>query len=432
MPPSVADWLEPGHLAWFMLEVVEEMDLAAFYAAYRRDGRGGAAFDPAMMVALLLYSYATGERSSRKIEERCGIDVAYRVLCANQQPDHTTISRFRQQHERHLEELFVESVRLCAEAGLAQVATCAVDGRRVAGDASPRRSYTRERVRKWFEEADAIDAVEDELYGEGNRGPEVPEGLRDRKGMREAIKRAKAALDAQDAKVQATHDERLRERQEMVARTGKTPPGRQLTAEPPKRSLRGSAKVNLTDPDSRIFKARGGFVQGYNTLAMVSADQIIVGASVVSDTDTQQLTPMIDETRLTLRTAGVYEPIRHVLADAGFGTDAELNRFETDSAFPELLVATGHRTKRDGSVDPDTPRGRMDAHLKTRRGKQLFGLRCQTVEPVFGQQHTVQRFDRFSRRGIAAVKSEFKLVSAAHNLLKLWRHTNRTAIPAPA
>lgn len=431
MPPSVADWLDPDHLVWFLLGVVEELDLAAFYAAYRRDGRGGAAFDPTMMVALFLYAYAIGERSSRKLEERCRVDVAFRVLCANHQPDHTTISRFRQQHETALEDLFTESVRLCANAGLGRVATVAIDGRKVAANASMGQSRTRESIereaRRWLEDAAAIDAAEDAEFGPGHSGNPVPPELADPKTRKERIKRAMEELNAQDAAHQADHDARVARRAEHIERTGKAPAGRPPTG----RKMPGNHKVNITDPHSRILKRRGGFIQGFNAEAVVSEDQIVVGAKVVRDANDQaQLGPMIEEAQRTLKKAGVERIIDNVLADAGFGTDDELANAETDPDAPELFIATGHRTRRDGSIDPDTPRGRMDAKLLTEPGKAMYNKRCWIVEPVFGQHHVVQRFDRFSRRGIHAVNAEFKLVNAVHNLLKLWRHQN--ADPAPA
>lgn len=433
MPPDPAEWLDADHLVWFVLEVVGRMDLAAFFAAYRRDGRGGAAFDPAMMVALLLYSYAVGERSTRKIEERCQVDVAYRVVSGHMRPDHSTISRFRKQHVERLEGLFVESVRLCAEAGLARVATVAIDGRRVAANASVGRSLTRERierdVKRWFEEADEIDAAEDAEFGEANRGDEVPQELRTREGRRRALDRAQAALDAQDARHRAEQDERTKQRSEYTERTGKRPPGR----EPKARAVPPSEKVNLTDPDSRILKGNGRWLQGYNTQAVVTEDQIVIGSAVVRDgNDQAQLTPMLTQAYGTLDAAGVEREIKQVVADAGYGTEEELGAAEQVPESPELFIATGHRRKRDGSVDPDTARGRMHEKLETSDGHAIYRKRRHIVEPVFGQHHVVQRFDRFSLRGLAAVNGEYKLVNAAHNILKLWRHATRTRALHPA
>lgn len=432
MPPSVADWLEPDHLVWFLIDAVDQMDLAAMHAAYRRDGRGGAAFDPSMMVALLLYAYAVGERSTRKIERHCQLDVAFRVLCANQQPDHTTIARFRRQHHELLEQLFVESVRMCADAGLAQVSTVAVDGRKISANASINQSRNREsierEVKRWFEESDAIDAAEDAEFGVGNSGPEVPKELKTRKGRIEAIRRAKAKFAAEDAQQKAEHDARIARREEYIARHGRAPEGR-----PPTGRARKDTHINLTDPDSRMVRRHGGVIQGFNTQAVVSEDQIVIGAAVVdSSNDQAQLTPMINVAQHTLRNAGVTTPIRTVLADAGYGTNSELAHAEQDPHSPELFIATGHRRRRDGTVDPDTPRGRMHDKLLTDAGQRTYTKRCHIVEPVFGQHHIVQRFDRFSLRGFTAVNAEFKLVNAAHNLLKLWRHTNRTRTTALA
>jgi transposase len=433
MPPSVADWLEPDHLVWFLVDVVGQMDLEALYASYRRDGRGGAAFDPRMMVALWLYAYAIGETSSRKIEQRCRLDVAFRVLCANQQPDHTTISRFRRNNLVLLGQLFLESIRLCSEAGLGQVETVAIDGRKISANASKGRTRTRsglERdIRKWLEDGIAVDAAEDAKYGVGKRGGEQPAELADPKSRRELIRRAKAALDAQDAEEQAKRDAKLAERAAYTERTGRIPRGRPMTG----RTRRYEQKINLTDPDSRVLRRADGFIQGFNTQAVVSEDQIVVGAQVVTDAnDQRQLTPMLRVAQQTLRDAGVQAGIRNVLADGGYGTDVELRDAEQQPDHPELFVATGHR-RRDGTVTPDTPRGRMHEKLLTEHGQHHYAKRCYIIEPVFGQHLTVQRFSRFSLRGITAVNAEFKLVNAAHNLLKLWRHTNRTqATPQPA
>src|ERR671925_1022706 len=167
LPPSLREWLPEGHLAWFVIDAVAALDLSAFYVAYRDNGQGRAAHDPAMMVALLLYSYAIGERSSRRIERRCVEDVATRVICANQRPDHTTIARFRQRHERALAELFGEVLALCAEAGLVRVGVIAVDGTKVAANAAPQATRDYEQIaREILAEADAVDAEEDERFGE--------------------------------------------------------------------------------------------------------------------------------------------------------------------------------------------------------------------------------------------------------------------------
>ena len=208
MPPDPRDWLPEGHLAWFVLASVEEMDLAAFYGSYRQDGWGRAAFEPSMMVALLMYAYAQGERSSRGIERRCVEDVAYRVIAAQQTPDHATIARFRVRHEAALAGLFSEVLGLCRESGLVKVGVIAIDGTKVHANASHHSNLDYEQLaREILKEAGEIDAAEDELYGDA-RGDELPEHLRTREGRRAALRAAKEKLareraEREDAKSEA-------------------------------------------------------------------------------------------------------------------------------------------------------------------------------------------------------------------------------------
>src|SRR3954468_6495114 len=215
LPPSLREWLPGGHLAWFVIDAVAQWDLAGFYGAYRADGHGRAAHDPAMMVALLLYCYAIGERSSRRIERRCVEDVACRVICANRAPDHTTIARFRQRHEAALAGLFGEVLALCAEAGLVSVGVIAIDGTKVHADASQHANRDYERLaREILEEADAVDAAEDERFGDA-RGDELPPELATAQGRRGWLREAKRRLDEQRAEearpVPRDRPERLRE-----------------------------------------------------------------------------------------------------------------------------------------------------------------------------------------------------------------------------
>ena len=204
MPPSLREWLPEEHLAWFVLDAVAELDLAAFYAGYRDDGHGRAAHDPAMMVALFVYAYAIGVRSSRAIERRCREDVAFRVITANQAPDHATIARFRVRHEEAIAELFGEVLALCARSGLVRVGVVAVDGTKIAAAATHHATRNYEQIaREILEDAARIDAAEDELYGDA-RGDELPEGLRTSGDRRKRLREAKQALDAErDARGQA-------------------------------------------------------------------------------------------------------------------------------------------------------------------------------------------------------------------------------------
>src|SRR5215207_1232117 len=215
LPPSLREWLPEGHLAWFVIDAVAAFDLSGFYAAYRVDGHGRPAHDPAMMVALLRYGYAIGERSSRRLERRCVEDVATRVICANRAPDHTTIARFRQRHESALAELFGEVLALCAEAGLVRDGVIAVDGTKVAANAAPRATRDYEQIaREILEHADAVDAAEDEQFGDA-RGDELPPELSTAQGRRGWLREAKRRLDdkrAEEARaIPRDRPERLRE-----------------------------------------------------------------------------------------------------------------------------------------------------------------------------------------------------------------------------
>lgn len=239
LPPSLADWLPEEHLAWFVLDAVEQIDLNDFYASYRDDGWGRAAFDPKMMLALLLYAYAAGERSSRAIERRCHEDVAFRVIAANATPDHATIARFRARHERALGELFTEILRLCAQAGLAAVGTIAVDGTKIAADASARANRTYAAISAEVEailaEAEASDEREDALHGD-RRGDELPAELAAPASRRARLAEAKRRLDAEHEAQHAAHAEHLRRRAAAEAERGKPLRGRK--PKPPPRGGR--------------------------------------------------------------------------------------------------------------------------------------------------------------------------------------------------
>ena len=280
LPPSLREWLPEDHLAWFVLDAVEEIDLSAFYGAYRDDGWGRAAFEPAMMVALLLYAYAVGERSSRGIERRCREDVAFRVITANRIPDHATIARFRARHEQALADTFVQVLALCAKAGLVSVGLVALDGSLLSGNASPgaTRSYAtiREEVERMLAQAAAADAAEDQRLGDA-RGDELPAELSDPRSRRERLRRCKEQLEAEQADEQAAYQENLAWRAAWEAEHGRKLAGRKPT--PPAADALAARRINTTDPDSRLMKRAGGrSVQGYNAQVVASPEQVIIAA----------------------------------------------------------------------------------------------------------------------------------------------------------
>lgn len=441
MPPSIEEWLPEGHLAWFVLDAVEQMDLSAFYGRYREDGWGRAAYEPSMMVALILYSYCLGERSARRIERRLAEDVAYRVIGANQRPDHATIARFRQAHEGALGGLFAQILRLCASAGLVKVGIVAIDGTKMAASASLAANRTAEAieadVRRYLKEAAEIDAAEDALYGEGVRGDELPPELAERTSRLARLREAKQRLDEEDAARERSHREHLAERERIERERGKRLRGRKPTA--PDRQTKATA--NTTDPGSRIMKTRQGYLQGYNAQAGVTGEQIIVAAELTQDhNDVGQLHPMIAATEQSLLEAGVWEPIGTVLGDAGYFSDANLSDASPEG--PELLIATTKDWKqRKAARERGAPRGRipkglsarerMERALLTKRGQALYAMRGKTVEPVFGQIKDPRGIRCFMRRGLSGCESEWKLITGCHNLLKLFRRAARSAPRSP-
>jgi len=320
MQPSIQEWLPEGDLAWFILDVVEQMDLKEFYSAYREDGWGAAAYDPGMMVGILLYAYCQGIRSSRRIAWALERDVGFRVVAANQQPDFRTICRFRAEREEALERLFVQVLRLCREAGLVKLGVVALDGTKVAADAAlaANRSYAtiEEEVRRMLAEARQADAEEDLLFGPEGRGDELPQGLGRRGERLSRLGEAKARLEEESARAAQAAQEHLVQRQAEEAVKGQKKRGRKPRVVEPRPS--GEAKANVTDPDSRVMKTRQGYLQGYNVQAVVSEDQIIVAVAVTQEAnDVQQLLPMLERMNQNLAAAGIAECPGVGLADAG-------------------------------------------------------------------------------------------------------------------
>jgi transposase len=429
MPPSVREWLPAAHLAWWLLEVVERLDLEAFYGVYRADGSGRPAHDPGMMVALLLYAYAVGERSSRRIERRCVEDVAFRVIAANRAPDHTTISRFRKRHAERLADLFVQMLAMCAKAGMVRVGTVAVDGTKLAANAglSANRGYAKIRaeVERMLAEADAVDAAEDERFGDA-RGDELPAELADPVTRRERLERAQRELEAEQAARVAEHEAMLARRAEHRERTGRNPPGRPPGdgpgPEPP-----AEAKRNITDPDSRVMHARGALVQAYNGQAMVGEGRVIIAADVTSSpNDSNQLLPMLDAAHENLEAIEHDEQIKCVLADGGYWNHDDIATAR-QRAVVVIPTSDPHHKKRKQAPRQGPEADRINKILATPAGKRLYRRRAELVEPVFAHTKHTRQITRFSRRGLTAVRTEWKLIATTHNLLKLFSYQPQTA-----
>ena len=436
MPPSLRDWLPPDHLVWFVIDAVAQMDLSAFRGKYRADGWGASAFSPDMMVTLLLYAYCTGQRSSRKIETLCERDVAFRIVTGNTKPDHATIARFRRNNLKELEGLFVQILRLCAEAGLVKVGVVALDGTKVAGNAALSANRTHEGLEKeiareaakMLAEAESTDAEEDRRHG-SKRGDEMPEELRTQKSRIERLRECKERLEREAAERAAEQQKKIDERAAKEAETGQMLRGRkpkEPDPEPPP-----EAKANVTDPATRILKTARGYVQGINAQAATTKDQIIVAAEVTQEAnDKRQMVPMMEKTAENLEAAGVEEKVGTSLTDAGYYSEDAVEA--TSATGVEVLCATTKDHKqRKALKDAPPPRGRMpddispmermDRKLLTKRGRALYRLRSQTVEPVFGQIKNVRGIDRFLLRGLDGASGEWKLACGTHNLIKLWR-----------
>jgi transposase len=429
------------------LAAVEEMDLWPLYAAYRVGGKSRPAYEPAMMVALLLYAYSRGIRSSRVIEPACIEDVAFRVVAAQQRPDHATITRFIERREAALAGLFGEVLLLCARSGLAKVGVIAIDGTKVHANASRDANVDYEQLaREIIEEAKAIDAAEDELYGDA-RGDELPEELATGEGRRAWLSEAKRRLerqrDEQPQPVPRSRPKRIKEAKrrleeelftelranaayESYRARDRIRNGRRLGAHSPPKPYTPPAtpegRINTTDLDSRVIKGLRGFVQGYNAQAVTNEHQIILAAEVMTaGGDFWHLEPMLEATRRELHTIGVEETPGVVLADAGYWHQQQMER------------AIGQGTQ--VLIPPDTSKRKtprpgwtggyyafMPRVLASERGGELYGRRQPMIEPVFGQTKHNRGMGRFNRRGRGAVRAEWRLITATHNLLKLHRH----------
>lgn len=348
MPPSVRDWLPQDHLAFFVLDVVEELDVDAFYGAYRADGRGGAVYDPSMMLAVLLYAYCTGERSSRRIETRLIEDVAFRVLAANQRPDHATVARFRRRHQDAIAALFGQVLGLCVTAGLVDAAVVSIDGTKMAADASFFANRSREELaKKILAEAEQVDAAEDELFGDQG-GPALPAEWA---GGRDRRQRIRAALDELEAQKARDFQTRQVERAAKEARMG-----RKLTGPKPRENTATRASVrraNTTDPHSRIIATGAkGALQGYNAQAAATVGQIVLAAEVSATTNDQpHFTPMANAVLDNLSDAGHDQGVGTFVADAGYWSAANAT---TDLGTSQVLIATRKTSWRTAEAPDDT------------------------------------------------------------------------------
>jgi transposase len=435
LPPDVRDWLPADHLAWFVLDVVDQLDLGPFLKAYRADGHGRAAYEPRMLLGVLLYAYCTGVRSSRQIERRCHEDVAFRVLAGNSSPDHVTIARFRVRHEHALAGLLVQSLQLCAAAGMIRLGLVALDGTKVEANAAAAANRTHaaleQQVAELLAQAAEADRAEDQEHAAGP-SQALPRALAGRAERLTRLQQAKAQLEAEAAARQQRYQQRVAELAAAARARGKRPrphirPRRRDEAPNP------TATVNTTDPDSRFVHGNGRTLQGYNAQAAATTEQIVVAAELTQQAnDLQQLAPMLAAIRTTLTSAGIAAWPQRLVADSGYWSIANVSAIPDA---PELLIPPARhgrhgKPRKDGKPSEsksDTLRAAMRVKLDSAEGKACYAQRSQTIEPVFGQVKTVQGGGRFMRRGLGACQAEWKLLCGTHNLLKLWRTTTATS-----
>ncbi len=411
LPPSLRDWLPEDHLAFFVSDLIDQLDLSAITAVYEDEERGYPPYHPVMLTKVLVYAYCVGVFSSRKIQRRLVEDVAFRVLAAGNEPDFRTIADFRKTHLATLKGFFEQVLRLARELGAPRVGRVALDGSKIKANASKHKAMSydrmrdkqkrlREEVAQLLAQAEAADAAEDAEYGTDRRGDELPAELQRRESRLKRIREAKRALEA-------------RAREEATA---KGEPAESAKPNP-------KAQYNFTDPESRIMKGPDGFVQAYNVQVAVDDLQLIVGQAVTQETnDKKQLMPMITTIE---RQSG--DTPSQLLADAGYCSDENLTAIADTTI--DAYIST--RKQKHGERPGPCPRGplpqtatigdRMARKLHTKPGARVYAARKGIVEPVIGQIKQARGFRQFLLRGFEKVQGEWSLVCTTHNILKLYR-----------
>ncbi|MGB1022228.1 MAG: IS1182 family transposase [Synechococcus sp.] len=485
LPPSPREWLSEDHQVYFLLDLVDELDLSEILIpAQSKDPRGEKGFDPRMMTMLLLYAYCVGIVSSRKIERACYEDLAFRVLTGNQQPDHSRISEFRRRNLDALKGLFIQILRLCQKAGMVSLGHVALDGTKVQANASKHKAMSYERMLRAEKElekeisalirrAEILDAQEDQRYGKGKLGSELPNELRHKQGRLEKIRQARKEMEAetaaaaarkrqekaeearakaaaaQESDAAAAEQAELNGKAEAAAakaeaakekaieaaeNTGLGPPDLEPLAVDamPRRGLASKAdgtptkktQRNFTDPDSHLMPSGGAFLQGYNCQLAVDSDhQVIVALGVSNQSpDFEHLEPMLERIAAS---AGALPTV--MTMDAGYWSDDNANAC-TDQGI-DAYIATGWLPHgqplppKRGPLprDADT-KTRMARKLRSKKGSKIYAQRKAIVEPVNGQIKECRGLRRFLLRGLEKVNGEWHLIAATHNLLKLFRH----------
>lgn len=446
LPLSVSDMVAQDDLCHFIIDVVEAHDCSRFLATYK-DGKGQKCYHPQMMLALLLMSYCIGVRSSRAIESLCRNDLRFRVISGAVFPDHTSIARFRQRFRTEFKDLFVSTLELCREAGMGKLGAVSIDGTKLKANASMSTNRTRkqlaEEVEQILKQAEEIDELEDSKASSEYLPEPLPEPLRTKasriaqlRAAKQRLKRVEQAHEKADRKSRHKidkYDQAIARRDEKQACTGHKPAGH--VVKPPTQDELDKTRANSSDPDSELLKSSHGYVQGYNAQIAVSEDGLIVGAMVATArNDMAMLTPMIrhveeNTARATLGAVGEY------CADGGYWCPQSISEASEHiqqrsmDQRPGLLVSVPRRWQKltdneiSNQIDPNAPLlVRQEHRQRCPAGQEVYRIRAQTAEPVFGQIKSARRYDRFMQRGLENANTEWQLICLTHNLMKLYRH----------
>jgi transposase len=436
LPVDMMDWLPEGDIVHLIVDAVAPMDLSGFEATCKVGKAGQAPFSPRVLLALLIYAYSHGIRSSRAIERLCGRDVGYRFIVGAAVPDHSVIARFRQRHVERMKAVFLAVLELCRAAGLIRLGLVALDGTKVKANAALDANRTASSIEAEIARmlAEAVDAREDRQF-QDQRGDALPEGLTKAADRQARLMACKAKLEKRAAEAVARQQAKIDARRAEEQATGKRRRGRKPKAPDP--TVDPDAVANVTDPESGIMKTRQGWVQGYNAPIVVTRDQIILAADVTTEAnDSHQLTGMLNQAQANVEIVLGEDAVLGVaVADAGYWSDANA---ATETEECELLIATQKDHKQRAALREAAPprgrlpkrmtaRARMERKLRTRRGRSLYRQRGQSVEPVFGQMKDRQGAGRFSMRGTDRCRGEWQLDAAVHNLRKLHRDSVQRA-----
>ena len=438
LPVDMGDWLPGDDIVHPIVDAVSLMDLSEFEAGHKLGGAGQAPFAPRLLLAVLIYAYSHGVRSSRAIERLCGRDAGYRFIVGEHVPDRTVVARFRRRHSGRLEAVFLQVLEMCRDAGLIRLGLVVLDGTKVKANAALGANRTaatiEEQIVRMMTEAEVADAREDRLFGTGH-GDGLPKDLARRGDRLPRLRACREKLERKACEAAARQQGKIEERASEEQASGERRRGRKPKAPDP--AVAPERVANPTGPDSGIMKTRRGWVQGYNAQAVVTPERIILAAEVTGEADdVRQLTGMLDRAQADLEVVmGEDALLGAAAADAGYWSEANAAS-QTEEC--ELFIATrkDHRQRAELRDAPPprgripkglSARGRMERKLRTKRGRAIYRQRGASVEPVFGQMKERQGAGRFSMRGLDQCRGEWHLHAAVHNIRKLHRESVRRA-----